>query len=77
MHGNTTRIEADVVKEYVVKEEYDPLTVRVMANVTESIFSTRMAEEDYRGLINFLMTISDISADTSIQDIKKALVSYN
>lgn len=72
LHADTARITADTLKEFVSnEEERDPLLITVL----ESICSTRMAKEDYCGLIDFRMFLPSISTETPIQDIEKALVS--
>lgn len=67
LHGDTTKIIALSIKEYTNVEENDPLF-----NAVESIFSTRLAEENYGGLVNLMRAFS---SNTSVDDIEFALVS--
>lgn len=69
LHGDKTKIEASFVKEYANSEENDTSLI----NAIESIFSTRLTEENYFGLINLMKTFS---SNTSVHDIEKALVSH-
>lgn len=68
LHGDTGIIDALFIKEYVKVEDNDPKLI----NAIESIFSTRLTEQVYCGLIK-LMTA--FSSSSSVADIEKALVS--
>lgn len=68
LHGNTTKIDASAIHEYVEMEENNPNLI----DTVESILSTRLPEEVYCGLINLM---NAFSPNTSSEDIEKALVS--
>lgn len=69
LHGDTAKIDALFIKEYANVEENDPNLI----NAIESILSTRLAEENYGGLVNLMKAFS---SSTSFDDIEKALVSH-
>lgn len=69
LHGDTGIIDALFINEYVKVEENDPNLI----NAIESIFSTRLPESVYCGLIKLMNAFSPKS---SVADIEKALVSH-
>lgn len=69
LHGYKAKINTSSIKEYAIVEENDPNII----NAVESVFSTRLDEQVYCGLIS-LMNAFD--PNTSDDDIEKALVSH-
>lgn len=68
LHGDTAKIDAASIKE--CERDGDDADT---SNVLESIFSTRLDEQVYGGLINFMNVLFQRTAD---DDIEKALVSH-
>lgn len=68
LHGDTGILDAYFINEYVKVEENDPN----LMNAMESIFSTRLTEQVYCGLIKLMKSFSPTK---SVAEIEKALVS--
>lgn len=69
LHGDTARIDALAIKEYAKEEENDPDLV----NAIESIFSTRLTEDSYCGMIYLMKTFSP---NALVHNTEMALVSH-
>lgn len=71
LHGDTAKIDALSIKKYADQSDCD--SDQYLTNAIESVFSTRLSEEAYCGLINLMYAFAP---KTSIDDIEKGLVSH-
>lgn len=72
MHGDSSKINACLIKENTIAETSGPETEKA-SEMFESILSTRLPDESFRGLINFVKAHRPYAP---ITEIEKALVSF-
>lgn len=76
LHGNTSKISACTIKQSDLARDWNTnlkRTLQRVLNMIETILSTRLNDESFRGIINFMQAFRP---DTPIDEVEKALVSF-